>query len=184
MILSAFLMIAGLSCNGTASDIPTSATPVPQLTLKPDVRLLAFQKARQSQLDLLNKELADLQIQIDIQQVATDAANQRDLTDLSNSIRWTIEESKSTKLELQRLDLAAEKRHYEDNLDEVQQYKTIQDYYESKASQYEEVTGKLIPLKIDIDQGIPGSKQKYDDLLQIRKLLYQDINDIKLIIEK
>ena len=63
-------------------------------------------------------------------------------------------------------------------VNELASYSNFSQYYDSKKSKYNEITKQLIELRIDIDQGTPGSQEKYNDLLQVRKFLQGDISDL------
>ena len=162
-----------------------STPEIIQTPSKPDNGILVFQRLKQGQLEQVAVELTDLELQI-----AETEAGIKDAETPQLPHKITIEEivaalsspnlrKKLIELKEQQSQLIANRQYLEQDIRELKHYTNIAKYYEFKISQLDELTSRLIVLRVDIDQGTAGAQQEYNRLLPQRKFMQQDIEEIK-----
>lgn len=156
-------------------NIPPKVETLPQ----PDAGLIEFQQMKLTQLDELNKELGDLQVNIDekgaeVQRLNTliDEAYKR-ISELVGHpvypgepvgmhllaseeiiamLKIDTVNSELSQLWKQESCLLAIKQYLEQDIKEIQQHTKLENYYKFKLSQLDDLNARLVELRIDIDQ--------------------------------
>jgi len=161
-----------------------STPEITQTPSKPDAGIVEFQQLKQGQLEQVALELTDLELQI-----AETEAGIKDAETARPMHKITVEEiiaalsspdlgKKLVELKEQQSQLIANRQYLEQDIRELKQYTNIAKYYEFKKSQLDELTSRLLVLRVDIDQGTAGAQQEYNRLLPQRKFMQQDIEEL------
>lgn len=167
-----------------------STPEITQTPSKPDAGIVEFGQLKSRQLEQVALELTDLELQI-----AETEAGIKDAETPRPMHRITVEEivaalsspdlrKKLVELKEQQSQLIANRQYLEQDIKELSQYTKLSKYYEFKNSQLDELTSRLIVLRVDIDQGTAGAQQEYNRLLPQRKFMQQDVEELEQLLRE
>jgi hypothetical protein len=87
------------------------------------------------------------------------------------------------RLKEQEQKLLAKKQYIEDTITEISQHTKLAGYQQFKLRQLEELTARLLTLKLDLEQQFNSeTQQEYNLLLIRRQLLQEDIKQLELLL--
>jgi hypothetical protein len=135
-----------------------STPEITQTPSKPDAGIVEFGQLKSRQLEQVALELTGLELQI-----AETEAGIKDAETPRPMHRITVEEivaalsspdlrKKLVELKEQQSQVIANRQYLEQDIKELSQYTKLAKYYEFKNSQLDELTSRLIVLRVDIDQ--------------------------------
>lgn len=164
--------------------------PQGQISSQPDAELVQFKQMKLDQvsqvdvkLNNINNEITNMEVEIErLRSLIKPGMHRVTPEELKASLvlPGLIEDLDELKNEL--IILIAKKQYLEQDVAEVEQYTTVDDYYKFKQAQLDELTKTLIELRLDIDLGVAGAQQDYDRLLPQRGSMQQDIWELEQLL--